>query len=106
MDFHDALTSDDEVKEFINDETLKKIAHELTVAIRRNISIDWSVRKGAQAAMRKIIKRLLKKYDYQPDKAKKALETVMRQAELMCENVEVADLTVAMTAEESGEYRV
>lgn len=104
--FYDALTSDDAVKEFINDETLKKIAHELTGAIRRNISIDWSVRKSAQAGMRKIIKRLLKKYDYPPDKAKKALETVMRQAELMCGNVDVADLTVAMAAEESGEYRV
>ena len=104
--FYDALTSDDAVKEFINDETLKKIAHELTGAIRRNISIDWSVRKSAQAGMRKIIKRLLKKYDYPPDKAKKALETVMRQAELMCGNVDVADLTLAMAAEESGEYRV
>ena len=104
--FYDALTSDDAVKEFINDETLKKIAHELTGAIRRNISIDWSVRKSAQAGMRKIIKRLLKKYDYPPDKAKKALETVMRQAELMCGNVDVSDLTVAMAAEESGEYRV
>lgn len=104
--FYDALTSDNAVKEFINDETLKKIAHELTGAIRRNISIDWSVRKSAQAGMRKIIKRLLKKYDYPPDKAKKALETVMRQAELMCGNVDIADLTVAMAAEESGEYRV
>lgn len=104
--FYDALTSDEAVKEFINDETLKKIAHELTGAIRRNISIDWSVRKSAQAGMRKIIKRLLKKYDYPPDKAKKALETVMRQAELMCGNVDVADLTVAMAAEDSGEYRV
>lgn len=104
--FYDALTSDEAVKEFINDETLKKIAHELTGAIRRNISIDWSVRKSAQAGMRKIIKRLLKKYDYPPDKAKKALETVMRQAELMCGNVDVADLTVAMAAEDSREYRV
>ena len=90
----------------MTDETLKMIAHELTYAIRRNISIDWSIRKSAQAGMRKIIKRLLKKYDYPPDKAKKALETVMRQAELMCGNVDVADLTVAMAAEESGEYRV
>ncbi|WP_455544416.1 type I restriction endonuclease subunit R [Intestinibacter sp.] len=104
--FYDALTSDNAVKEFINDETLKKIAQELTGAIRRNISIDWSVRKSAQAGMRKIIKRLLKKYDYPPEKAKKALETVMRQAELMCGNVDVANLSVVMVAEESGEYRV
>ena len=103
--FYDALTSDDAVREFINDEALKKIAHELTGAIRRNISIDWSVRKSAQAGMRKIIKRLLKKYDYPPDKAKKALETVMRQAELMCGNIDVDDLALDMVAEDKGEYR-
>jgi len=84
--FYDALTADDIVKEFLEDETLKKIAKELTVAIRNNITIDWSVRKSAQAGMRRIIKRLLKKYDYPPEQAKKAMETVMRQAEKMCGN--------------------
>jgi type I restriction enzyme R subunit len=84
--FYDALTADDIVKEFLEDETLKKIARELTVAIRNNITIDWSVRKSAQAGMRRIIKRLLKKYDYPPEQAKKAMETVMRQAEKMCGN--------------------
>lgn len=103
--FYDALTDDEAVKEFMTDETLKMIAHELTNAIRRNISIDWSIKKSAQAGMRKIIKRLLKKYDYPPDKAKKALETVLRQAELMCGNVDVNELAVDMVAEESGEYR-
>lgn len=102
--FYDALTDDEAVKEFMTDETLKMIAHELTNAIRRNISIDWSIKKSAQAGMRKIIKRLLKKYDYPPDKAKKALETVLRQAELMCGNVDVDELAVDMVAEESGEY--
>ncbi|MFZ7121942.1 MAG: type I restriction enzyme endonuclease domain-containing protein [Eubacteriaceae bacterium] len=79
--FYDALTADDIMKEFLEDETLKKIARELTVAIRNNITIDWSVRKSAQACMRRIIERLLKKYDYPPEQAKKAMETVMRQAE-------------------------
>lgn len=103
--FYDALIDDEAVKEFMTDETLKKIAHELTNAIRRNISIDWSIKKSAQAGMRKIIKRLLKKYDYPPDKAKKALETVLRQAELMCGNIDIDELSVGMVAEESGEYR-
>ena len=84
--FYDALTADDIVKEFMEDETLKKIAKELTLAINKNITIDWNVRKSAQAGMRKIIRRLLKKYDYPPGQAKKALETVMRQAEKMCAN--------------------
>ncbi|MBU3227086.1 type I restriction endonuclease subunit R [Clostridium algidicarnis] len=104
--FYDALTADDAVKEFINDETLKKIAQELTVSIRNNITIDWSVRKSAQAGMRKIIKRLLKKYDYPPSEAKKALETVMRQAELMCGNVDMDEFELDMVAEEKGEYEV
>jgi len=107
--FYDALTADDIVLEFLEDETLKKIAHELTVAIRRNITIDWSVRKSAQAGMRKIIKRLLKKYDYPPDQAKKAMETVMRQAEKMCGNEVVSfydkqSNELSLVAEENGEY--
>ncbi|MBP2028759.1 type I restriction enzyme R subunit [Acetoanaerobium pronyense] len=84
--FYDALTAEDIVKEFMEDETLKQIAKELTISIRKNITIDWSVRKSAQAGMRKIIKRLLRKYDYPPEQAKKAMETVMRQAEKMCTN--------------------
>ena len=102
--FYDALTDDDAVKEFMTDETLKMIAHELTYAIRRNISIDWSIRKSAQAGMRRIIKRLLKKYDYPPDKSKKALETVLRQAELMCGNVDFSDEEYQMVAENKSEY--
>lgn len=84
--FYDALTADDIVKEFMEDEILKKIARELTTAIRNNITIDWSVRKGARAGMRRIVKRLLRKYKYPPEQAKKALVIVMKQAEKMCSN--------------------
>lgn len=84
--FYDALTDDDIVKELMTDETLIKIAQELTQAIRSNVTIDFNVRKSSQAGMRRIVKRLLKKYDYPPESANKALETVMRQTELMCEN--------------------
>ncbi|WP_347353056.1 type I restriction endonuclease subunit R [Acetoanaerobium noterae] len=101
--FYDALTADDIVKEFMEDETLKKIAKELTRAIQRNISIDWSVRKSAQAGMRKIIKRLLKYYDYPPEHAKKALETVMRQAEKMCIN-QMDFVLLERAAEGEDEY--
>ena len=101
--FYDALTADDIVKEFMEDETLKKIAKELTRAIQRNISIDWSVRKSAQAGMRKIIKRLLKYYDYPPEHAKKALETVMRQAEKMCIN-QMDFVLMEIAAEKEDEY--
>ena len=85
--FYYALTSDERVKELMEDEVLKAIAHELTEAIRNNITIDWSIRKSARASMRRIIKRLLKKYGYPPEKTEHAMETVMRQAEKITGNV-------------------
>lgn len=103
--FYDALTADDIVRDFIEDDTLKKIARELTVAIRNNITIDWSVRKSAQAGMRRIIKRLLKKYDYPPKQAKKAMETVMRQAEIMCGN-QVNEVVYDRVADSDAVYEV
>lgn len=106
--FYDALTDDDVVKELMNDETLIKIAQELTQAIRSNVTIDFNVRKSSQAGMRRIVKRLLKKYDYPPESAKKALETVMRQTELMCENeayrIATSRDNIGMVAEESSSY--
>ncbi|WP_346898790.1 type I restriction endonuclease subunit R [Clostridium sp. UBA7503] len=104
--FYDALTADDIIKEFMDDETLKKIAHELTMSIKNNITIDWSVRKSAQAGMRRIIKRLLKKYDYPPEQAKHALEVVMRQAELMCGNVDMDEIICDRVAESKGDYGI
>jgi type I restriction enzyme, R subunit len=102
--FYDALTADDVIKEFMDDETLKKIAQELTSAIRNNISIDWSVRKSAQAGMRRIIKRLLRKYDYPPNQVRHALDVVMRQAELMCGNTDPIDFDLANVAETNSNY--
>lgn len=63
-----------------------KRSKELTDAIRRNVTIDFNVRKQAQATMRSVIRRLLKKYRYPPEQAKEALEIVMKQVELMCTN--------------------
>ncbi|WP_175615438.1 type I restriction endonuclease subunit R [Piscibacillus halophilus] len=104
--FYDALTSEDVVKELMEDEVLRQIANELTQAIRRNMTIDWHVRKSARAGMRRIVKRLLKKYDYPPEQAKKALNTVMHQAELMAEHTEVREWNYEQAAESKGEYNV
>jgi type I restriction enzyme R subunit len=100
-------TADNIVKEFMDDETLKKIAQELTNAIKQNITIDWSVRKSAQAGMRRIIKRLLKKYDYPPKQAKTALEIVMKQAELMAGHTDPREIDseLGKVAETSPEYK-
>lgn len=112
--FYYALTDDAMVKELMNDETLIKIAQELTQAIRVNVTIDFNVRKSSQAGMRRIIKRLLKKYDYPPESARKALETVMKQTELMCENEanriaerkESKNTCTDVVAESSEEYSI
>lgn len=107
--FYYALSKDEVAREFYDDATLKKIAQELTDAIRRNVTIDFNVRAQAQATMRTIIRRLLKKYDYPPEQAKQALEVVMKQVELMCSNEvstydEMLDLT--RVAEKRESYRV
>lgn len=85
--FYDALTDDEVVKEVMSDEILKKIAQELSDTIRRQVNVDYNVRANLQAGMRNHIKRLLKKYDYPPKQARRALEIVMRQTELMSENI-------------------
>jgi type I restriction enzyme R subunit len=102
--FYYALTADDAVRKSMDDEILKKIAQELTRAIRNNITIDWSIRRSAQAGMRRIIKRLLAKYDYPPEEAKNALKVVMRQAEKMCGNVYMDGMDYDMVAEDDQDY--
>ena len=108
--FYYALSRDQAIKDFYDDGTLKKIAQELTDAIRLNVTIDFNVRTQAQASMRSIIRRLLKRYKYPPEQAREALDIVMKQVELMCSNE--VDMTydgmmgVAKVAEESAGYSI
>lgn len=104
--FYYALTADEAVKDFIEDKTLKKISQELTLAIRNNITIDWSKRRSAQAGMRRIIKRLLAKYDYPPKQAKEALSIVMKQAEKMCGNIYEEFEDYGIAAEGDQDYLI
>ena len=82
--FFDALGDDPEVKELMKDETLVQIAKELVETVNKNMTIDWDIRKDTRARMRIEIKKLLIKYDYPPNKSEKAVQTVIRQAELKC----------------------
>ncbi|WP_261134787.1 type I restriction endonuclease subunit R [Bacillus sp. Marseille-Q3570] len=84
--FYDALASHETAEEVMGDEVLKAIAHELSKAIKANMSIDWNLRESARAKMRITVRRLLKKYGYPPDLQKMAVETVVKQAELMASN--------------------
>jgi type I restriction enzyme R subunit len=82
--FYDALEVNDSAVQVLGDETLRKIAQELVEAVRRNATIDWTVRESARARLRVIVRRLLRKYGYPPDKQEKATLTVLEQAELLC----------------------
>jgi type I restriction enzyme R subunit len=88
--FYDALETNDSAVKVLGDETLKKIAQELVVAVRSNVTIDWTLRENVQAKLRVIVKRILRKYGYPPDKQKKATETVLEQAEVLSEGWAVA----------------
>ncbi|MCX6809403.1 MAG: type I restriction endonuclease subunit R [Candidatus Berkelbacteria bacterium] len=79
--FYDALAENESAKLEIGDETLKKIAKELVVMMRENATIDWTLRDAIKARMRIYIKKLLKKYDYPPDKQEGATQLVLLQAE-------------------------
>ncbi|SCM82365.1 putative type I restriction enzyme HindVIIP R protein [uncultured Sporomusa sp.] len=87
--FYDALADNESAKEIMGEDILKQIARDLTAAIKGNISVDWAIRESVQAKMKMIIKRLLKKYGYPPDKAAKAVDIVMEQTKLMCKNESV-----------------
>ncbi len=84
--FYDALSDNDSAKEILGDDILKQIARDLTVSIKNNISVDWAIRDSVQAKMKMTIKRLLKKYGYPPDKTAKAVDIVLEQTKLMCQN--------------------
>ena len=84
---YNALEVNDSAVKLLGDEILREIARELTKTIRNNISIDWTLKESVQAKMRMIVKRILKKYVYPPDKQKKATETVLEQASLICKDL-------------------
>jgi len=84
--FYDALEVNDSAVKVLGDETLRTIARELADTIRKNVTIDWTLRESIQAKLRVMVKRVLRKYGYPPDKQKKATDTVLEQAALICKD--------------------
>jgi type I restriction enzyme R subunit len=82
--FYDALEVNDSAVKILGDKTLKIIAQELVSTVRKNVSIDWTLRENARAKIRVLVKRILRKYGYPPDKQEKATDTVLEQAETIC----------------------
>ena len=88
--FYDALETNDSAVKVLGEPTLKTIAQELVVAVRNNVTIDWTVRENVRAHLRVTVKRILRKYGYPPDKQEKATQTVLEQAEVLSEEWAVA----------------
>ena len=85
--FYEALEVNDSAVMILGDEVLRKIAHELVEQIRKNVTIDWTVKESVKAKMRVMVKRILTKYNYPPDKQPKAVATILEQAEILCAEI-------------------
>jgi type I restriction enzyme, R subunit len=83
--FYDALADNESAVRELSDETLKKIAHELTENLRQSLTVDWSVRENVRAKLRIMVRRILRKYKYPPDKQDVAVELVLRQMQTLGE---------------------
>jgi type I restriction enzyme R subunit len=81
--FYDALETNDSAVKVLGDETLRTIARELVKTVRSNVTIDWTIRENVRAQLRVLVKRILRKHGYPPDRQEKATQTVLEQAELL-----------------------
>jgi type I restriction enzyme R subunit len=82
--FYDALEVNDSAVKVLGDETLRRIAQELVRTVRANVTIDWTIRENVRAQMRVMVKRILRRYGYPPDKQARATQLVLEQAEVLC----------------------
>ncbi len=84
--FYDALETNDSAVKVLGDETLRRIARELVATVRANVTIDWTVRENVRAHLRVLVRRILRKHGYPPDKQEKATQTVLEQAEVLSQS--------------------
>ncbi len=102
--FYDALETNDSAVKVLGDETLREIARELADTVRRNTTIDWAVKESVRANLRRMVRRILRKHGYPPDKQEQATLTVLEQAELLgyewaAEPAEVIDIPFRLVDE-------
>ena len=83
--FYDALETNDSAVQVLGDETLRDIARELVETVRGNVTIDWTLRENVRAYLRVLVRRILRRHGYPPDKQEKATNTVLEQAEVLSE---------------------
>lgn len=82
--FYDALETNDSAVAVLGDATLRTIAQELVTTVKNSVTIDWTLREDVRANLRRLVKRILRKYGYPPDKQEKAVQTVLEQTEALC----------------------
>lgn len=85
--FYNALEVNDSAVQVLGDDTLKEIAREIADKVRANATIDWTIRESARAKLMVLVRRTLNKWGYPPDKQAKAIETVLKQAELLADGL-------------------
>lgn len=83
--FYEALETNGKAAQVLGEPTLRRIAQELARTVRENVTVDWTIRESARAYLRVLVKRILRKYNYPPDKQEKAVQTVLEQAEALSE---------------------
>jgi type I restriction enzyme R subunit len=84
LTFYDALETNDSAVKVLGEPTLTLIARELVATVRKNVTIDWTIRENVRAQLRVLVKRILRKYGYPPDLEEQATLTVLEQAEVLC----------------------
>ena len=84
--FYDALADNESARVVLGDKILREIAIEITEKIRKNVTIDWTLRESVQAKLRVMVKKTLRKYDYPPDKREEATDLVLSQAKLIAKD--------------------
>ena len=89
--FYDALETNDSAVKVLGDETLRDIARQLVETVSNNVTIDWTLRENVRAKLRVLVKRILRKHGYPPDKQEKATRTVLEQAEVLSEGWATAE---------------
>ena len=84
--FYDALEVSDSAVQILGDDILKTIARELVISVKNSVTIDWDKKESVQAKMRVMIKRILKKYGYPPEKQDQAVKTILEQAKMIADD--------------------
>ena len=84
--FYDALETNDSAVKVLGDDALRAIARELVATVRANVTIDWTMRENVRSQLRVLVKRILRKHGYPPDKQEKATQVVLEQAEALSQD--------------------